>query len=151
MVYTECCICYKLFIRSSVLWLDDRLMLSDWLFCCCLSNAVKRHSPFHKWPSIMTPMDMYHLLIYCIPAKSTRLMILLFLVSCPDSFFVICSNMMVTTVCARELVAFIWVAATVLLEVPKKETNMLILSVFKCENFQRSDTVDTLFIKRSHY
>ncbi len=54
------------------------------------------------------------------PAKSTRFMTELFFVS-PDSFLVIWSKTMVTTVCARLLVAFMFVEARVLLAVPACE------------------------------
>ena len=60
------------------------------------------------------------------PAKSTKFMLLLFFVSCPDSFLLIWSNMMVTTVWARELVAFICVAATVRLAVPEIQRKQLV-------------------------
>ncbi len=60
------------------------------------------------------------------PAKSTRFITELFFVS-PPSFLVIWSNIMVTTVCALLLVAFILVAATVLLAVPENHTRVYIL------------------------
>ena len=56
---------------------------------------------------------MFHL-----PAKSTRFMVLLFLVS-PFSVLMIWSNMMVTTVWALLLVAFMLVDATVRDVVPR--------------------------------
>lgn len=52
------------------------------------------------------------------PAKSTRFITLLFLVSDPDSLLMIWSNVMVTTVWALLLVAFMLVDATVRLAVP---------------------------------
>ena len=52
------------------------------------------------------------------PAKSTKFIVLLFLVSEEAAFFVIWSNVIVTTVWARLLVAFMFVDATVLLAVP---------------------------------
>lgn len=52
------------------------------------------------------------------PAKSTRFITLLFLVSDPDSLLMIWSNVMVTTVWALLLVAFMLVEATVRLAVP---------------------------------
>lgn len=55
------------------------------------------------------------------PAKSTRFITLLFLVSDPDSLLMIWSNVMVTTVWALLLVAFMLVDATVRLAVPEGE------------------------------
>lgn len=55
------------------------------------------------------------------PAKSTRFITLLFLVSDPDSLLMIWSNVMVTTVWALLLVAFMLVEATVRLAVPMGE------------------------------
>lgn len=55
------------------------------------------------------------------PAKSTRFITLLFLVSDPDSLLMIWSNVMVTTVWALLLVAFMLVDATVRLAVPMGE------------------------------
>lgn len=52
------------------------------------------------------------------PAKSTKFITLLFLVSDPDSLLMIWSNVMVTTVWALLLVAFMLVDATVRLAVP---------------------------------
>lgn len=52
------------------------------------------------------------------PARSTKFMLLLFLVSWPVWFLLIWSKTIVTTVWALELVAFICVAATVRLAVP---------------------------------
>lgn len=55
------------------------------------------------------------------PAKSTRFITLLFLVSDPDSLLMIWSNVIVTTVWALLLVAFMLVDATVRLAVPGGE------------------------------
>lgn len=55
------------------------------------------------------------------PAKSTKFITLLFLVSDPDSLLMIWSNVMVTTVWALLLVAFMLVEATVRLAVPMGE------------------------------
>jgi hypothetical protein len=52
------------------------------------------------------------------PAKSTRFISELLVISLPLASFLICSKITVTTVWARLLVAFICVAATVRLEVP---------------------------------
>jgi len=64
-----------------------------------------------------------------LPAKSTRFITLLFLVSDPISFLMIWSKVMVTTVWARLLVAFMLVDATVRLDVPEKQGKTLTLSL----------------------
>ena len=64
------------------------------------------------------------------PAKSTRFITLLFFVSDPESAsFMIWSNVIVTTVWALLLVAFILVEATVLLAVPVDESNYACLII----------------------
>lgn len=99
------------------------------------------------------------------PAKSTRLIVLLFLVSWPESFLLIWSKVTVTTVWARELVAFICVAATVRFEVPggdvrtqrtgyyidsgwmgEKKTHYIV----QCSPYNRVATCDTFRAKKPY-
>lgn len=76
------------------------------------------------------------------------MIVLLFFVSWPDSFLLIWSKVTVTTVWARELVAFIWVAATVRLEVPGKINDNLKYIYNSQKKCRLISTLTTLLGKR---
>lgn len=76
------------------------------------------------------------------PARSTKFMLLLFLVSWPVWFLLIWSKTIVTTVWALELVAFIWVAATVRLAVPVGWNNSI---YYMAESMNRQDLANPAF------
>ena len=67
-------------------------------------------------PVSVLPMAMHH--DTHLPARSTRLTTAVLSVVSPAAFFARCTKVMPTMVCARLLVAFMRVAATVLLAVP---------------------------------